>query len=46
MNELADRLSASIPTQETVSIVHGDYRIDNVLFNRDGRALALIAWEL
>lgn len=46
MKELADRLSATIPSQESVSIVHGDYRIDNVLFDRDGVALALIDWEL
>ena len=46
MDELGHRLSASVPSQRQVSIVHGDYRLDNVLFNREGETRALLDWEL
>lgn len=43
---LADRLVRTIPTQRSVSIVHGDYRLDNVLLDADGTVLAVLDWEL
>jgi aminoglycoside phosphotransferase (APT) family kinase protein len=46
MDELADRLAAAVPTQHRVAIVHGDYRLDNVLLGADGEVRAVIDWEL
>lgn len=51
MNRLIDWLPANIPAsaKETnrVSIVHGDYRLDNVMFDATSpRAAAVLDWEL
>jgi aminoglycoside phosphotransferase (APT) family kinase protein len=39
-------LEASRPKQQRISIVHGDYRIDNVAIRRDGSVAAVLDWEL
>jgi aminoglycoside phosphotransferase (APT) family kinase protein len=40
-------LEAHIPASEEVSLVHGDYRCDNLIFHpRDTRVLAILDWEL
>jgi aminoglycoside phosphotransferase (APT) family kinase protein len=40
-------LPATLPPQERVSIIHGDYRIDNVVFGADRpAATAVLDWEL
>jgi aminoglycoside phosphotransferase (APT) family kinase protein len=50
--ELIERLSASLPNQAAVSLVHGDYRIDNTLLRLEGRpsaeprVAAVVDWEL
>jgi aminoglycoside phosphotransferase (APT) family kinase protein len=36
----------SVPEQSRTSIVHGDYRIDNVVFDGDGTLTAVLDWEL
>jgi aminoglycoside phosphotransferase (APT) family kinase protein len=46
MGSLADRLSRTAPEQRSRALVHGDYRLDNVLFSKDGEALAVVDWEL
>jgi aminoglycoside phosphotransferase (APT) family kinase protein len=49
MNRLIDWLPRNIPEQERpeVRLVHGDYRIDNVIFHpTEPRILAVIDWEL
>jgi aminoglycoside phosphotransferase (APT) family kinase protein len=46
MEKLIDYLPASLPEQSRVSIVHGDYRIDNVVFDDDGALTAVLDWEL
>ncbi len=46
MEALIDYLPASLPVQSRVSIVHGDYRIDNAMFDGDGRLTAVLDWEL
>ncbi len=51
MDRLIDWLPAAAqrahPETERHAIVHGDYRLDNVLFARDApRALAVLDWEL
>lgn len=46
MGRIADRLSATAPEQRVRAIVHGDYRLDNVIFSTEGEALAVVDWEL
>lgn len=43
---LHDRLITKIPDQQDVSIVHGDYRLDNTIIADDGRIAAVLDWEL
>ena len=45
MERLIVFLPDTIPQQSRSSIVHGDYRIDNVLFDA-GRLTAVLDWEL
>jgi len=46
MEKLIAYLPESLPPQSRVSIVHGDYRIDNVLFDESGTLTAVLDWEL
>jgi aminoglycoside phosphotransferase (APT) family kinase protein len=47
MDALIDWLPAHIPAGEETSIVHGDYRLDNVIFHpTEPRILAVLDWEL
>ena len=46
MERLIAFLPESLPEQARVAIVHGDYRIDNVLFDGDGTLAAVLDWEL
>jgi aminoglycoside phosphotransferase (APT) family kinase protein len=39
-------LPATLPPQTSVAIVHGDYRIDNLIMARSGEILAVLDWEL
>ena len=39
-------LSARIPEQIGVSVVHGDYRLDNCMVDRTGRVIAVLDWEI
>jgi aminoglycoside phosphotransferase (APT) family kinase protein len=39
-------LPETVPEQSRTSIVHGDYRIDNVVFDGDGTLTAVLDWEL
>ena len=43
---LHDRLVATIPEQQGVGIVHGDYRLDNCIMATDGSVAAVLDWEL
>ena len=41
------RLPAHIPVPSCLSVVHGDYRLDNLIIESDGtRVLATLDWEL
>ncbi|HEY7077987.1 MAG TPA: phosphotransferase family protein [Solirubrobacteraceae bacterium] len=47
VEDLGRRLSARIPEQGPATIVHGDYRIDNVLLDPDScDVAAVLDWEL
>ncbi len=46
MDEVADALEARVPTQHGASIVHGDYRLGNMLTSSDARVAAVLDWEL
>ncbi|MFF4405000.1 phosphotransferase family protein [Streptomyces sp. NPDC001404] len=45
---LNDRLAASCPVDGTASLVHGDYKLDNVLLDPadPGRIAAVLDWEM
>ncbi|HIW92599.1 MAG TPA: phosphotransferase family protein [Candidatus Corynebacterium avicola] len=45
-DELIDRLSKNPPETQSASIVHGDYRIDNLMFDDEDEVVALFDWEL
>ncbi|MCI5046628.1 MAG: phosphotransferase family protein [Aquisalinus sp.] len=47
MNKLIDWLPTAIPDDEAVSIVHGDYKIDNLIFHpEEPRVIGTLDWEL
>ncbi len=47
MNRLMDWLPANIPPGETSTVVHGDYRLDNmVLHPTENRVVAVLDWEI
>lgn len=48
MEELGRRLAATVPPQARATLVHGDYRLDNVVLDADdpGRINAVLDWEL
>jgi aminoglycoside phosphotransferase (APT) family kinase protein len=47
MDNLIDWLPRNIPEEGATSIVHGDYRLDNMIFHAsEPRILAVIDWEL
>ncbi len=46
-NELRDRLLARVPTQRAAGIVHGDYRLDNLIIDPErGTVAAVLDWEM
>ena len=44
--EVHDRLVARIPEQGPATIVHGDYRLDNMILSPSGEVAAVVDWEL
>ncbi len=47
MDQLIEWLPANIPDGDEVSIVHGDFRCDNMIFHpTEPRVLAVLDWEL
>ena len=47
MDRLIEWLPQTIPPQHQSSVVHGDYRLDNMIFEKDAsRVLAVLDWEL
>jgi len=47
MNDLIAWLPKNIPPETGTTVVHGDYRLDNVIYHRsEARILAVLDWEL
>jgi len=47
MDELIDWLPGNIPGDDSTSIVHGDYRLDNMIIHpTEPRVIAVLDWEL
>ncbi|MGH6963098.1 MAG: phosphotransferase family protein [Phenylobacterium sp.] len=47
MEKLIAWLPATLPAQERTSVVHGDYRLDNMIFHpTEPRVIAVLDWEL
>ncbi|MGH8899667.1 MAG: phosphotransferase family protein [Egibacteraceae bacterium] len=46
IDEVHRRLSARVPAQQGTAVVHGDYRLDNVILRDDGRVAGVVDWEL
>jgi aminoglycoside phosphotransferase (APT) family kinase protein len=46
IDELRDRLATDIPHNPRVGIVHGDYRLDNVIIGDGDDIAAVVDWEM
>lgn len=47
MNKLIDWLPNNIPGDDETTIVHGDYRLDNMVIDRNtSKVSAVLDWEL
>ena len=47
MEKLIKWLPATLPAQERTSVVHGDYRLDNMIFHpTEPKVIAVLDWEL
>ena len=46
MNDLIDWLPSNIPDEDETSIVHGDYRLDNMVFCSNNNVMGVLDWEL
>lgn len=44
--ELHRLLAADVPTESAAGIVHGDFRLDNVLVDEDDQPTAVLDWEM
>ncbi|MCH2187052.1 phosphotransferase family protein [Myxococcota bacterium] len=46
MDEVYDGLQSGVPEQQAAGIVHGDFRLGNMLTSSTGRVAAVLDWEL
>jgi aminoglycoside phosphotransferase (APT) family kinase protein len=46
VGEVGEALAARIPAQQRVSVVHGDYRLDNTVLDAKGGVRAILDWEI
>jgi len=46
VERVSDELSRRVPVQQRTSVVHGDYRMDNVVLSDDGAVRAILDWEI
>lgn len=46
LDELRVRLAKQVPDESGAAIVHGDYRLDNLLVDEDDEITAVLDWEM
>ncbi|MGH9090391.1 MAG: phosphotransferase family protein [Acidimicrobiales bacterium] len=46
MEEVGAALAAGVPEQRATAVVHGDYRLDNVVLDAGGQVAAVLDWEI
>ena len=46
VERVSDQLARRVPKQQRTSVVHGDYRMDNVVLADDGTVRAILDWEI
>jgi aminoglycoside phosphotransferase (APT) family kinase protein len=46
VESVAQRLADDVPAAQRVSVVHGDYRLDNTVLAADGSVRAILDWEI
>ena len=46
IDELHAALGRALPSSPAATVVHGDYRLDNVLIGEDDRIKAVLDWEM
>lgn len=46
VEDVGAALAASVPEQQGATVVHGDYRLDNVVLDGAGRVAAILDWEI
>ena len=46
VDEVHERLAARVPEQGPATIVHGDYRLDNMILGDGAEVAAVVDWEL
>ncbi|HEV7562038.1 MAG TPA: phosphotransferase family protein [Solirubrobacterales bacterium] len=46
VDRVHERLAARIPDQGPATLVHGDYRLDNMILTPGGEVAAVVDWEL
>ena len=46
VGEVHDRLAAGIPPQQSSTVVHGDFRLDNTVLDDEGTVKAVLDWEI
>ena len=46
VERVSDELARRIPVQQRTSVVHGDYRMDNVVLDDNGAVRAILDWEI
>jgi len=46
IDRVHELLAKQIPEQQSIAIVHGDYRLDNTVLDDDGNVVAILDWEI
>jgi aminoglycoside phosphotransferase (APT) family kinase protein len=46
IEDVYGRLKSRVPRDQHLGIVHGDYRLENVMFDETGQVSAVLDWEL
>ncbi|HMD46884.1 MAG TPA: phosphotransferase family protein [Acidimicrobiales bacterium] len=46
VEEVGAALAAAVPDQQAMAVVHGDYRLDNVVLDDVGAVRAILDWEI